>query len=102
MTSVVLLQVCDRDDIGDYVAEDADGYESVGSSSSNSSALGHGHGGQGKQAAMGSLESSLVAESLAGSRSHLLMALLNDGNATDDSGIDSICCDSSASPSGLL
>ena len=33
-------------------------------------------------------------------RSPLLLALITDGNATDDSGIDSICCDSAVSPSG--
>ena len=34
-------------------------------------------------------------------RSPLLLALIgSDGNATDDSGIDSICCDSAVSPSG--
>ena len=29
-----------------------------------------------------------------------MLALITDGNATDDSGIDSICCDSAVSPSG--
>ena len=29
-----------------------------------------------------------------------MLLALNDGNTTDDSGIDSICCDSTVSPSG--
>ena len=91
-----VLQVCDTDEMGDYVLEDE--YDSVGSSSSSD--LGNECETQRKSdQTLSSPESSLIGESLGNCRRPLLLAVLNDGNATDDSGIDSICCDNAVSPS---
>ena len=93
---ILILQVCDTDEMGDYALEDE--YDSVGSSSSSD--LGNECETRRKSdQILSSPESSLIGESM-GNRGPLLLAVLNDGNATDDSGIDSICCDNAVSPSG--
>ena len=80
--------------MGDYVLEDE--YDSVGSSSSSD--LGNECETQRKShQILSSPEYSLLGDST--SRSPLLLAVVSDGNATDDSGIDSICCDNAVSPS---
>ena len=80
--------------MGDYVLEDE--YDSVGSSSSSD--LGNECETQRKShQILSSPETSLLGDS--NSRSPLLLAVITDGNATDDSGIDSICCDNAVSPS---
>jgi len=94
-----VYEVCDTDEMGDYVLEDE--YDSVGSSSSSD--LGNECESQHKaEQILSSPESSLTGDGLDNSRSPLLLAALNDGNATDDSGIDSICCDNAMSPSSEL
>jgi len=94
-----VYEVCDTDDMGDYALEDE--YDSVGSSSS--SELGNECEIQRKSdPVLSSPESSMIGESMSHLRGPLLLAGLNDGNATDDSGIDSICCDNAVSPSGEL
>merc|ERR1711874_337538 len=77
-----VYEVCDTDEMADYVLEDE--YDSVGSSSSSD--LGNECETQRKSHhILSSPESSLLGES--NSRSPLLLAALSDGNATDDSGI---------------
>jgi len=92
-----VYEVCDTDEMGDYVLEDE--YDSVGSSSSSD--LGNECETQRKShQILSSPETSLLGDS--SSRSPLLLAVVTDGNATDDSGIDSICCDNAVSPSSEL
>lgn len=90
----------------DYAQEEE--YDSVGSSTSSDLGAGEDETRSKRKrtdAALTSMEArsrrtDAPLSSLEASRSPLLLALVSDGNTTDDSGIDSICCDSAVSPSG--
>ena len=75
-------------------------YDSVGSSTSSDLGVGEEETMNQRKRTDLHLNSLETSEYDGTMRSPLLLALITDGNATDDSGIDSICNDSAVSPSG--
>lgn len=94
--------MCDSEDVEDFSNEEA--YDSVGSSTASSGCETECQNE--KHSNILHVKSPSLALDTLGSdvqrRSPILMlAVINDGNTTDDSGIDSINCDSAMSPAGM-